>query len=45
MGDTKPKNRASLVDRLERRWVEVLRPNYINKCCSAVWDRLRHSMA
>ncbi len=40
MGDTKPKNRADLVERLEQRWVDVLNPEYIVKCCSAAWNRL-----
>lgn len=41
VGDTKPKNRADLVQRLEQRWEDVLNPEYITKCCSAAWDTLR----
>ncbi len=41
MGDTRPRNRQDLVERLETRWKEVLDADYIQKVCEAAWDRLR----
>ncbi len=41
MGDTRPRNRQDLVNRLEERWLDVLDTEYIKKVCSAAWSRLR----
>ena len=37
-----PKNRESMIRRLEEVWDNVLEPEYVRKSCSAAWDRLRH---
>ena len=39
--DTVPKNREDLVQRLQQRWHDVLKVDYVKKTCSAAWDRLR----
>ena len=39
--DTVPQNRAELVGRLQERWHNVLKPDYVKKTCSAAWNRLR----
>ena len=40
--DTAPKNRADLIQRIQDRWHEVLRPEFVVKTCKSAWDRLRH---
>ena len=41
VGDSKPKNWADLVERLETRYREALDEEYVRECCSTSWDRLR----
>ena len=40
-GPMMPKNRDQLVKAIEDRWLEVLKPEFVEKTCSAAWERLR----
>ncbi len=44
-GSAVPKNRTELVRKLEGTWHETLMPDYLKRCCSSAWDRLRRIVA